>query len=343
MQNARIIIHSPHRSINHPDAHARDIEPHPVISPTEVQLVSPQDLHDQGGKAPREVEEAKSSDDDVPPAPPAPEAALLPEAIQTSCRPCPHWPFMPRFLSRPIVTPTVFSCMRIDTIPPTDHTGTKSSAAHALALLMTWHTRQLHSKQFMYYTQRLLTASVDLDAGASLTDGIMALQRYGACLEEDSGFDAAKLLVRPSAACFDQAAVYRVHSALTLNNNLRQIQDGLLTHGPVACRIGLPPSFATDRAHGKTSVDTQGPSVAVALVGWDNQIECFLARFSMGPDIGYANTLLIPFDQILNHASEFWVICEVSQAHEDIPVPVPDEPAPSRWTCCWGAEPPTTP
>ena len=71
------------------------------------------------------------------------------------------------------------------------------------------------SRLFLYYCERVLGKTVDIDSGATLSDGIQSLQKNGVCLEQMWPYIISKFAVKPPDICFKDALN---HQALKIQN-----------------------------------------------------------------------------------------------------------------------------
>ena len=82
------------------------------------------------------------------------------------------------------------------------------------------------SRLFIYYNERLLEGSEDRDAGASLRDGIKAMEKIGVCPESmwkyDDGQDFFKKM--PDKNCYDMAHKCKVKAYAHVAQDLEQMK-----------------------------------------------------------------------------------------------------------------------
>ena len=68
------------------------------------------------------------------------------------------------------------------------------------------------SRLFIYYNERVIEHSVNSDAGAMIRDGIKTLAKQGACSEKSWPYVISKFKVKPTPACYKEAAKHQIIS-----------------------------------------------------------------------------------------------------------------------------------
>jgi C1A family cysteine protease len=66
------------------------------------------------------------------------------------------------------------------------------------------------SRLFIYYNERVIEGTVEIDSGAMIRDGIKSVASEGACPEPEWPYDISMFAVRPSAEAYRDAAKDRV-------------------------------------------------------------------------------------------------------------------------------------
>ena len=61
------------------------------------------------------------------------------------------------------------------------------------------------SRLFVYYNERKLEHTIPDDEGAMLSDGVLTLEKYGVCSEDDWPYEIEKFAVKPTANCYTNA------------------------------------------------------------------------------------------------------------------------------------------
>ncbi len=169
------------------------------------------------------------------------------------------------------------------------------------------------SRLFIYYNERLLEGTTEVDAGASLRDGIKSLKNYGVCRESAWPYDIRRFAKKPPARCYTEAkkrliaAYYRIE---TLSQMLACLADGFpfvfgftvyeSFESAKVSRTGIVPMPKKDeRALG---------GHAVMAAGYDRSKKRFLVRNSWGAAWGLSGYCLMPFAYLETLAVDFWTI-----------------------------------
>ena len=83
------------------------------------------------------------------------------------------------------------------------------------------------SRLFLYYNERLLGNNVKEDTGAYLSDGIVALKKYGLCTELEWPYNIRQFNVAPPEKCYVSGLKERVIRATNIPNDLRSMKNCL--------------------------------------------------------------------------------------------------------------------
>jgi C1A family cysteine protease len=171
------------------------------------------------------------------------------------------------------------------------------------------------SRLFIYYNERVAEHSVESDAGAMLRDGIKTLARQGVCPEKMWPYLPARYKVKPSAACYADAAGHLITSyerVQTLNDMKGCLASGFpfvfgftvyeSFESPDVARTGVAPLPAADeKAVG---------GHAVVAVGYDDATQRFTARNSWGSSWGQSGYFSLPYEYLTNSklSGDMWTI-----------------------------------
>lgn len=193
---------------------------------------------------------------------------------------------------------------------------------------------------YLYYWSRFLESSEDYDAGVSLSDCIMAIQKFGICKESLWPYDIKKFTNRPSAEAlqdagaskdkFDMKRIKKVSQKLSVMKNMLNRQC------PFACGIKIYESFESKEVERTGLVlmpeknETYKGSHAVVFVGYDDNVNggCFLVRNSWGPNWGTNFTcehdkergyFWLPYKYATNTklAYDFWSMSSITNKQSD--------------------------
>ena len=175
------------------------------------------------------------------------------------------------------------------------------------------------SRLMIYYLERKMEGTINVDAGAQIRDGIKVLAKYGAAPESLWPYDISKFKKAPPQSVMN---VGELHQALTYAR-VDQSQLGLeqtLAQGfPVCFGFAVFSSFETPEVAktgivpmpSKNEKDLGGH--AVLLVGYNRPKRQFIVRNSWGPTWGDKGYFYMPYEYVLNSqlSDDFWAIYTV--------------------------------
>ena len=173
------------------------------------------------------------------------------------------------------------------------------------------------SRLFIYYCTRDIEGTTASDAGASISDTIAALNKFGACQEPDWPYDVAKFAVKPPPNAYAAAAKDLVLQSAAVSQNLSQMIGCLADGYPFDIGIAVYDSFQSDAvaSSGKVPMpDLNSEKLlgghSVLVVGSDDPSRTFIVRNSWGTGWGMAGYFTIPYEYLLNPdlASDFQTI-----------------------------------
>lgn len=210
------------------------------------------------------------------------------------------------------------------TMPPVYDQGQLDSCiANALCSVIEYDDNFRGSQLFLYYNERILdsppaASDTNDDTGASLSDSIKCLQKYGVCPETMWAYDISKLAIKPTNQCYDEALK---HKAITVKNILQDItamKTALHNACPFVVGISVYESFESQEVAdtGIVPMPVCGEKNlgghVVVCVGYDDEKKVWIMRNSWGdtwsPEMnGY---FTIPYLYLLDSslASDLWYI-----------------------------------
>ena len=86
------------------------------------------------------------------------------------------------------------------------------------------------SRLFIYYNERVMEHTVNLDNGAEIRDGVKSVNKQGVCPEEMLPYDIKKFADKPNAASYKAALKHQVLSYHRVQRTLDQMK-GCLAEG----------------------------------------------------------------------------------------------------------------
>lgn len=171
------------------------------------------------------------------------------------------------------------------------------------------------SRLFIYYNERVITHTVNVDSGASLRDGIKTLVKLGACPETDWPYDISQFTQKPPDGAYHDALEYQITAYYRLIY-LDQMKQTLASGYPFVFGFSVYESFESEKVAETGYIPMPGNDEhmigghAVVGVGYDDQKELMIIRNSWGTGWGDKGYCYMPYDYIsnINLASDFWTI-----------------------------------
>jgi C1A family cysteine protease len=176
------------------------------------------------------------------------------------------------------------------------------------------------SRLFIYYYERAMIGTVNVDSGAYIRDGIKVVFKNGSPLERFWPYNILKFRSRPSNSAITDAVKRRVTLYERISNFYGCI-NALASGYPVIMGFLVYSSFMS-REVARTGImpypNVRGESLlgghAVLLTGYDNDRGHFIARNSWGRNWGDGGYFYMPYGVVTNTAmsGDFWIIKNVN-------------------------------
>ena len=173
------------------------------------------------------------------------------------------------------------------------------------------------SRLFIYFNERSSEGTIDIDAGASIRDGIVSVNQTGACKETTWPYDISQFKIKPPIIAYNEARDYQAIAYQRVPLIPDMIQSVLAANMPIVCGISIYSSFESEVV-AKTGLvplpDTQHEQGlgghAVVIVGIDSIRQIFIIRNSWGVGWGQAGYFTVPFAYLVNSglAWDAWAI-----------------------------------
>ena len=195
------------------------------------------------------------------------------------------------------------------------------------------------SALFIYYNERDMAGTVMEDSGASIRDGVKSINIYGVCSSEVWPYIIEKFAEKPPVSVYQKALEHpKIRYERVNNTRLDEIKGVLFEGYPIVFGCDVYSSFDTPET-AKTGMIPfpnysrffNSPIIpeeftgghAMIIVGYDDNIKCFIVRNSWGSQWGDKGYCYIPYDYLTNKylAYDFWVIkiiLEDSNINRDI-------------------------
>ena len=172
------------------------------------------------------------------------------------------------------------------------------------------------ARLFIYYNERAIEGTVDIDSGAMIRDGIKSVASQGACPEPEWPYDIAKLTDKPSPEAYRDAATDRAVSYQSLVSDLSQMRGCLASGYPFIFGFTVYESFESAAVAQTGHAPMPGPNEravgghAVMAIGYDDASQTFLVRNSWGEAWGIAGYFTMPYTYLIQPglASDLWTI-----------------------------------
>jgi C1A family cysteine protease len=193
-----------------------------------------------------------------------------------------------------------------------------SCTAHAGSALASFVMKKKGYRVYMparlciYYWTRLAEGTPNEDSGATLTDTMKTLSRYGIPNETGWRYDIRRFRVKPGPVVTQDGKNHRMATGLAVNQNLDDFKACLAEGWPFMFGFAVYESFDNIGSNGimpmpKTNEDILGGH-AVLAVGYDDNKQMFKIRNSWGKSWGAQGYFWMPYTFITDHdyADDFW-------------------------------------
>lgn len=180
----------------------------------------------------------------------------------------------------------------------------------------------LGSRLFVYYNERNMEGTVSEDVGATLSDGITTLERYGVCPEIDWPYVIQNFSQTPPPNCYTDAAKHHVISATNILNNIVAMKQCLAEGFPFVVGIQIFESFESQQVAMTGMVPMPNPATdnclgghAVLVCGYNDAKQVWILRNSWGTQWGDHGYFYLPYPYLLdsNLCSDLWYISRVQK------------------------------
>jgi len=172
------------------------------------------------------------------------------------------------------------------------------------------------SRLFVYFNERLLEGSVDVDAGAFIADGIKALSTRGVCREKFYPYDINRFKEIPSPEAYADGENRQITKFAQVDMTEEAFVATLGNSIPIVFGIQIFKSFESDDVArtGMVPMPTANEEClgghAVLVCGYSQSKRLLKVRNSWGADWGVRGYFFLPFDYVFKAglASEPWII-----------------------------------
>jgi C1A family cysteine protease len=208
--------------------------------------------------------------------------------------------------------------------PVLDQTSLGSCTANATSNALRYCLRKEKladfqpSRLYIYYYSRLIENTVNEDSGAVIRDVMKAVHTYGACSENNWGYDISMFTVHPPTSAV-RAGLSHVKGFqyLAVNQDLNTIKNALVQGFPVIFGVSVFSSFESDSVMQTGDVpmpNTQTEKClgghAILMVAFSDETQRFTFMNSWGVGVGKQGYFTLPYQYVLdpNLSSDLWTI-----------------------------------
>ena len=172
------------------------------------------------------------------------------------------------------------------------------------------------SRLFIYYNEREMEGTVDIDSGAQIRDGIKSINKQGVCPEKSWPYIISSFKTKPIKACYDDALNNQAVKYYSVAQNLQELKKCLASGYPIVFGFMVYAGLESPEV-AKTGIlqipkkgETMRGGHAVALVGYDDSIARFIVRNSWGVDWGMQGYFTMPYEYVTSPrlSSDFWCL-----------------------------------
>lgn len=207
--------------------------------------------------------------------------------------------------------------------PPYDQGDLGSCTGNAIAGAIQFGRRKQKQKPdftparlFIYYNERAIEGTVNVDSGAQIRDGIKSVVKQGACTEKTWPYQITQFTVKPPPPAFKEASKYQVTSYSRLTQTLTQLKGCLASGYPFVFGFTVYESFESPAVakSGVMPMPAASEKVLgghpVVAAGYDDKSQRFIVRNSWGSKWGQKGYFTMPYAYITesNLADDFWTI-----------------------------------
>lgn len=171
------------------------------------------------------------------------------------------------------------------------------------------------SRLFIYYQERVIEGDVNVDQGASISDGMRAIATVGFCREDLWSYTSSNALMKPSQAAYDEAILHKEVNSYRVELDTMHQKQCLVYGYPFIASISVYDSFmwSDTKMTGVIPMPENGENLlgghAILIVGYTSD-GYFIFKNSWGTEWGLEGYGQIPITYLCNTdlTSDCWTV-----------------------------------
>jgi C1A family cysteine protease len=177
------------------------------------------------------------------------------------------------------------------------------------------------SRLYLYYNERFLDNNINQDAGSTLTQGIIALEKYGICSEKTCPYIISNFKNKPTNDAYIEGSKHTVLTANRVMQTMSSIKGCLNQNLPFVIGIMVYSSFESNEVAKTGYVPMPNTKKeqflgghAVICVGYNDAKSVWIMKNSWGTSWGDHGYFYLPYNYLLSSqlAGDMWQVTKVS-------------------------------
>lgn len=172
------------------------------------------------------------------------------------------------------------------------------------------------SRLFIYYNERAIEGTTQVDSGAQIRDGIKSIVKQGVCPEGEWPYDVARFARKPPAKAYKDALKHQALSYQRVPQTLSHLKGCLAAGYPFVFGFSVYESFEsqavarTGRMPMPSAAESNLGGHAVLAVGYDDASQGVIVMNSWSKKWGDQGYFHMPYAYIADRslADDFWTV-----------------------------------